>query len=209
MTLTVCDVSDKDILRACEIEFVAYKDSPLAPILLSGPLPPDAVQQRARELTELREKDSTVHYQQCRDEATGKMVAFTKYVIVQNPDDVATPTDPPHIGPGRNVEATLMYAGGLAEKKREILGNRPHMYLHLLHTDPDHQGRGAGSLLLDWGIKRSDELGLPIYLESSAAGHRFYQNRGFKDVEFLTVNFTPWGGPIHQQPLMLREPLQR
>ncbi|CAA9958252.1 GNAT family acetyltransferase [Pyrenophora teres f. maculata] len=207
MTLTVCDVSDEHILRACEIEFVAYKDSPLAPVLLPGPLPSDAVQERARELIESRRNDPTVYYRQCRDEVTGKMVAFTKYLIVQNPDDVATPTDPPHIGSGRNIQATLMYTGSLAQKKREILGNRPHMYLHLLHTDPDHQGRGAGGLLLDWGIKRADELGLPIYLESSAAGHRFYQNRGFKDVEFFKVDFTPWGGPIHQQPLMLREPL--
>jgi len=79
--------------------------------------------------------------------------------------------------------------------------------LHLLHTDPDLQGRGAGGLLLDRIIRRADELGLPIYLESSAAGHRFYQNRGLKDVEFLKVDFRPYGGPIHEQPLMLREPL--
>lgn len=83
-----------------------------------------------------------------------------------------------------------------------------HPDLHMLHTDPDYQGRGAGSLLIDSIVKRADALGLPIYLESSAAGHRFYQNRGFKDIDVLEVDFTRWDGPLHKQPLMLREPSQ-
>lgn len=76
--------------------------------------------------------------------------------------------------------------------------------LHLLHTDPEFQGRGAGSLLLNWGTKKADELGLPIYLESSPAGHRLYQKHGFEDVQIFQADFRPYGGPIHGQPLMIR-----
>lgn len=56
-----------------------------------------------------------------------------------------------------------------------------------------------------WGKEKADELGLPIYLESSTKGHKFYKNHGFKDVDVLEVDFSPYGGPQHKQPLMLRE----
>ncbi|RMZ71749.1 acyl- N-acyltransferase [Pyrenophora seminiperda CCB06] len=185
---------------------VAYKGSPLAPLLAPGPFPPDAAQRRARDLAELRRNDPNVHYLQCRDEATGDMVAFCKYLVVQNSDDAVTPAPLPPPQPGWNEEATLMFRACLEKRKKEILGNRPHVYLNMLHTNPNHQGRGAGGLLLNSCIKRADELRLPIYLESSAAGHRFYQNRGFKDVEVCPVDFRPFGGPLHEQPLMLYEP---
>ena len=81
-----------------------------------------------------------------------------------------------------------------------------HKDLHLLHTDPAFQKRGAGGQLVKWGTRRADELGLPTYLESSSAGHRFYQSHGFKDIEILQVDFSPWGGPVHEQPLMIRDP---
>lgn len=57
---------------------------------------------------------------------------------------------------------------------------------------------------MEWGKKKADELGLPIYLESSLVGHRFYQKHGFEDVEVFQVDFTPFGGSVHHQPLMLR-----
>jgi len=75
----------------------------------------------------------------------------------------------------------------------------------MLHTDPEFQGRGAGSALMEWGKQRSEELGLPIYLESSTKGHGFYKKHGFKDVEVLDMDFSSWGGPAHKQPLMIRK----
>lgn len=79
--------------------------------------------------------------------------------------------------------------------------------LHMLHADPEFQGRGAGSKLIEWGTKKSDELGLPTFLEASTQGHGLYKKHGFKDVEILKVDFTPFGGQLHEQPLMIREPL--
>lgn len=75
----------------------------------------------------------------------------------------------------------------------------------MLHTDPEYQGRGAGSALMEWGKRTADELGLPIYLESSTKGHKFYRNHGFEDVDVLEFDFRPYGGPLHRQPLMIRK----
>ena len=76
----------------------------------------------------------------------------------------------------------------------------------MLHTDPEFQGHGAGSALMEWGKLKADELGVPIYLESSDKGHRFYQKHGFKDVEVLDIDLSSFGGPVHKQPLMIYEP---
>jgi N-acetylglutamate synthase-like GNAT family acetyltransferase len=79
----------------------------------------------------------------------------------------------------------------------------------MLHTDPAFQGRGAGGLLVKWGTKKADELGLPAYLESSTKGHGFYQKHGFKDVEVFVLDLAKYGGTgLYEEPLMIREPVK-
>ena len=82
--------------------------------------------------------------------------------------------------------------------------------LHMLHTDPKHQRRGAASSLLKWGTQKADELGLPAYLESSTEGHHLYGKHGFEDVEIFEVDLVPFGGgdKIHSAPLMIRKPVK-
>lgn len=75
----------------------------------------------------------------------------------------------------------------------------------MLHTDPQYQGRGAGSALMEWGKAKADELGLPIYLESSPKGHGFYLKHGFKDYEVLDIDLSEFGGTLHKEPLMIRQ----
>ncbi|KAF2678956.1 hypothetical protein K458DRAFT_422618 [Lentithecium fluviatile CBS 122367] len=90
------------------------------------------------------------------------------------------------------------------------MGLKPHLYLHMLHTDPKQQGRGAGSALLKWGMQKADELGLPAYLESSPNAHGFYKRHGFGDVEIFELDLGFYGGPekVHTAPLMIRQPVK-
>lgn len=80
--------------------------------------------------------------------------------------------------------------------------------LHMLHTDPKQEGRGAGSALLKWGTQKADELGLPAYLESSPNAHDFYKKYGFEDVEIFELDLSRFGGArkMHTAPLMIRQP---
>jgi ribosomal protein S18 acetylase RimI-like enzyme len=79
----------------------------------------------------------------------------------------------------------------------------PHWYLFAIGVDPDHQGRGVGSALLDAVLSRCDELGEPAYLEASTeANARLYARYGFTFVE--SVDVEP-GGPTAR--LMWREPV--
>ena len=82
--------------------------------------------------------------------------------------------------------------------------------LHMLHTDPAYQRRGAASALLKWGTDRADQLGLPVYLESSSEGHDLYGRHGFEDAEVFEVELGPFGGggQTRSAPLMIRKPMK-
>ena len=69
----------------------------------------------------------------------------------------------------------------------------PHYYLAVLGTDPVCQGRGIGSRLLSHMLVRSDDEGIPSYLESSSEGSkRLYLRHGFRVMEEVPL---PGGGP--------------
>lgn len=78
----------------------------------------------------------------------------------------------------------------------------------MLTTDPKHQRRGAGKMLLRWGTDIADESRvLPCYLEGSPTGHAMYRSAGFEDVESLDMNMSKWGGQgLHRHYVMIRPP---
>ncbi|KXJ89995.1 acyl-CoA N-acyltransferase [Microdochium bolleyi] len=74
--------------------------------------------------------------------------------------------------------------GEWARAHRRLMGSRRrHWYLEMLATDPAHQGRGAGSLLLRHGCERADGDGVEAYLEASPEAVRMYERFGFREVD--------------------------
>jgi hypothetical protein len=60
-------------------------------------------------------------------------------------------------------------------------------------------------MLLKWGAEEADRLGLDTYLEASPEGKPLYEKAGYKSVDTLTVDLSPWGGPAsHSTELMVR-----
>lgn len=58
--------------------------------------------------------------------------------------------------------------------------DRPHYYLSLLATNPDHRGKGMGMALLADNLARIDAEGMSAYLESSnSANDPRYERQGF------------------------------
>ncbi len=49
-------------------------------------------------------------------------------------------------------------------------------------THPAHRRHGAGKLLMEWGIRKADELGLETYIEASPLGSTLYRKHGFRIV---------------------------
>ena len=77
----------------------------------------------------------------------------------------------------------------------------------MLVCEPKYQRRGAGRVLLGWGLKLADELVLEAYLEASPQGHHLYESAGFEDVGTLDLDMSKYGGHgIHQHFVMRKDP---
>ncbi|KAK4541566.1 hypothetical protein LTR36_007863 [Oleoguttula mirabilis] len=95
--------------------------------------------------------------------------------------------------PGIDVAFLTHFMETMAKCKRDILGGRPYVYLHILATHPRHHRRGVGAMQLKWGFEKADELGLPVYLESSPMGRPLYARMGFETVGWLPMDAKAWG----------------
>jgi ribosomal protein S18 acetylase RimI-like enzyme len=87
-------------------------------------------------------------------------------------------------------------------RKHEELVHAKHWYLAVLAVDPQHQGKGYGSRLLNEMLSNIDEEGLPCYVETEGEKNvSMYQHFGFKVVDEFTVPNT-----TDTLVAMLREP---
>jgi hypothetical protein len=63
--------------------------------------------------------------------------------------------------------------------------------LDICYTSPKHHRRGAGKLLVEWGAKKADEMGVTCFVEASLVGRRLYEGCGFvvkEDVKLEGAN---------------------
>jgi len=89
---------------------------------------------------------------------------------------------------GRHFSRSLRF---LAQMEA-IHPKEPHWYLATLGTDPDHQGQGVGSALLQPVLRLCDAEGTRAYLESSKERNiPFYRRHGFE----VTGEVRLAGGP--------------
>jgi len=118
--------------------------------------------------------DSTAEY-------PGNIVAFAKWVVPGAPPqppvpDSVWPADgDPTLAGVFFQELVSMHEGNMEE--------RPHWYLEIISTRREYQGKGAGSLLLDWGVQKADDDAVECYLDSTPEGKGLYLKFGFEEIE--------------------------
>lgn len=49
----------------------------------------------------------------------------------------------------------------------------------MLSTHPDHQHRGAGSMLVKWGTDIADAMGVKAFIEGTIFAKKLYESHGF------------------------------
>jgi GNAT superfamily N-acetyltransferase len=94
--------------------------------------------------------------------------------------------------------ATVGRALPLIEKHHP---REPHWYLLMLGTEPQWQGKGIGSALVEPVLARCDEEGMPAYLESSKERNiPFYSRHGFEVTGELRLPGGPPMWPMWRNP---------
>ena len=79
--------------------------------------------------------------------------------------------------------------------------NKRHYYLMLIAVEPEFQGKGIGSRLMQVGLKRADDEGLECFLETvTPEDVQFYKKHDFDII--LNKGF----GENDQYWLMTRDP---
>ncbi|MCJ1438299.1 hypothetical protein MMC27_007687 [Xylographa pallens] len=100
-----------------------------------------------------------------------------------------------------NVELCDVFFGHLARERKRIMGSRPHYYLEIVATLPQHQGKGAAGKMIRWGLEQADRDGLEAYVEASPLAVPVYQHYGWKVVADFTLE-----DRNHTESFMIRTP---
>jgi len=75
------------------------------------------------------------------------------------------------------------YQGQIPRLERQ---RRPHAHLGMCFTNLAYRRCGAGRILMDWGTKKADEMGLECFLDSTEIGVPLYESS-----QFIVVDETP------------------
>jgi len=111
-------------------------------------------------------------------------------IPVEKADDT-----PGFLPPELRLDALGSLLGPLRAAQASIMGtSTPYFMLNQLATHPEHQGRGAAKMMLDWGMQKADEEGLVTYLDSTTTGRPVYERRGFALAKAFEWDRVPWGG---------------
>jgi GNAT superfamily N-acetyltransferase len=141
--------------------------------------------------------DPSAHLFKCIDtDLDNKMIAVAYWAVEEKerlPEEVEKGLQlrPPF--PEENRAAKVEFMDGIFKSRREW-GTKPQVMLESLVTLPDHHRRGAGSMLLEWGIAEADRLGVITYLEGSDNGAPLYRKFGFEPVSDIKFDTRKYGG---------------
>ena len=97
-----------------------------------------------------------------------------------------------------SVASALSPIDGIRKKHMK---NKPFAYIQIIGVTPENQGKGHGGKLLRELIAMTDEVKLPIYLETETESNvGLYERFGFKTLEKMTLS-------VINQPMwaMIRE----
>lgn len=68
-----------------------------------------------------------------------------------------------------------------------------HPDLHMLAISEAHQGKGAGTMLLQWGQQRAATDGVQAFLDSTVRGKPVYEKAGFVAGKEWNIDYSKYG----------------
>jgi GNAT superfamily N-acetyltransferase len=225
MPLELLPMTERDTLSWTRIRALAYR-GPTHDLLHNGPISESSIlgvaTDRKRDLTQ----PNTWHYKiidtslpPSEDDPpnngglTIAIAIWSMHNVKQEgsnePASIPADGPPGFLPPELRLDALSSLLGPLRAVQPEIMGTqKQYLMLNSLATHPEHQGRGAAKILLDWGLKKADKEGLPVYLNATPMGRWLYDKRGFKVVRVVEWHRVPWGGEgKDRHECMVRDPI--
>lgn len=199
MSLIVLPALIPNVTDVYDVYFSAFKDDLITKLLYPGGVDREAHKQGT---IQWWSHDGVTYTVKCVDQSTGDTIGMATWEVYWEPKGRRwnRPEGIPWLT-GEDKEKCESILGVMWDKRQTICGQKPHICMcmgeqsHILTwanaavdlmsmaVHPDHQRRGAGRRLVQWGIDLAEQFNLPIYAESSAAAFRLYQKVGFEKVE--------------------------
>lgn len=120
--------------------------------------------------------DPTQYTLKCVDCETGQVVGMALWDIYFKPSKWRRPEISWLSGDERERAESLI--SPLWDMRERFWLDQQYLYCHVVAVHPDHQRKGIGQLLMDFGIGIAQKAELPIYIESSQDGVGLYEKLG-------------------------------
>lgn len=130
--------------------------------------------------------DPTARFHIITDSSSDAPIAFAKWIVPLPPGTPSPPMPEESAWPANQALAARFFQK-LADMHSQIMAGagceslRPHWYLEMMVTRPADQGRGAGAMLMAWGVARAEADGVEAYLDATPEGKPLYARFGFRD----------------------------
>ncbi|KAI0378632.1 putative GNAT family acetyltransferase [Hypomontagnella monticulosa] len=191
MSLEICLATPADAPRIAEIHMAAFADN----AMLLAQFPTLAVRkalQKSIEMKALVDIDDPqisvliVKDSQRQSKSDREIIAFAKLTLPVPKGE--TYTESPWIWPeGTDHDVLAAWTRKTEAAEERVLGGNPCYRLTFIGTDPHHERRGAGSLLVKWIKERSAPTRIPLYLESTLEAAPLYTRHGFVTREEVSL----------------------
>ncbi|KAH8684772.1 acyl-CoA N-acyltransferase [Tricladium varicosporioides] len=183
---TLSPATPSDIPGCVDIWFSAFQ----APVMSEAY--PDTPNVR-KYLTDLWTKDIEIEERKTwivvmKEEGSGKVCCFSRWMEEKECEDGynislwhARWGALPHESLPSEMSFTTLstkFWGPMSRQHGRVMSGRPHIFLEILATLPDYQGKGLGKQLLKWGTDRADRGGMECYLDASEKGKGLYERHG-------------------------------
>lgn len=122
------------------------------------------------------------HYIKAVDTETGRIAGFARWLVYKNHvPETPGPDVGQHWPTEEDKDWFYYYLTEFIKTRHDHIektgGNC--VSLDICAVDPDHQRKGVGGKLVEWGTKKADSLGLEAVVESSIYGRGLYEKHGF------------------------------